>query len=115
MINFITITNVNDNFIEFSDGSRITYDHDQDCCEDNYADFKQLEDYAHKHKFYLPLRFEAVENAGFRFGDCRMMFFIPCYSDQNGYYTDQIDIYYSHNNNGNKPVLSFGAEMRDAY
>lgn len=109
---YITISNVTDEAITFSDGSTITFDHNQDCCEYNYADFSQIEDETRAHKFLLPLRFEAVENAGFRFGDCRRMYFIPCYSDQNGYYTDEIDIYYTHFENGNKPVLSFSAEFR---
>ena len=106
-MDYITISNVTDEAITFSDGSSITFDHEQDCCENNYADFSQIEDEAHTHKFLLPLRFEAVENAGFRFGDWRRMYFIPCYSEQNGYYTDEIDIYYN-----NKPVLSFSAEYR---
>jgi hypothetical protein len=105
---YITISNITDEAIIFSDGSTITFDHNQDCCEWNYADFSQIEDEARIHKFLLPLRFEAVENAGFRFGDGRRMFFIPCYSEQNGYYTDEIDIYYR-----DKRVLSFSAEFVD--
>lgn len=41
------------------------------------------------------MRFEFVDGSGFRFGDNRMMHFVPCYSDQNGYYSDEIDIYYN--------------------
>ena len=109
----IKIFNVTDEAIEFSDGSRITYDHEQDCCEFNYADFQQLDDLARAHHFQLPLRFEATEGSGFRFGDNRRMFFVPCYSEQNGYYTDEIDIYYTHFKDGKKPVLAFSAEFRD--
>jgi len=109
----IKIVSINDKAIEFSDGSRITFDHDQDCCEWNWADFEQLDDLARTYKFQLPLCFEAVDGSGFRFGDNRRMFFVPCYSDQNGYYTDEIDIYYSHFKKGNEPVLAFCAEMRE--
>lgn len=105
---YITISNITEEAIIFSDGSTITFDHDQDCCEYNYADFFQLEREGRRHKFMLPLQFEVVENAGFRFGDRRRMYFIPCYSEQNGYYTDQIDIYYK-----NKKVLSFSAEFKE--
>ena len=109
----IKITNVTNEAIEFSDGSRITFDHEQDCCEWNYADFEQLDDLARAYNFQLPLRFEATEGSGFNFGDSRRMFFVPCYSEQNGYYTDEIDIYYTYFKHGNKPVLTFGAEFRD--
>ena len=44
--------------------------------------------------------------AGFRFGDNQAMFFVPCYSEQNGYYSSDVDIYY----NGNA-VLNVEAEM----
>ena len=41
------------------------------------------------------LIFEAVEGAGFRFGNRGgNLTFIPCYSEQNGYYTTEIDIFY---------------------
>ena len=92
----------------FSDGSIITFDHPQDCCEYNYADFQQLDDLARNYEFEGELSFEAIEGSGFRFGDSRRLFFVPCYSEQNGYYTDEIDIYF----NG-KRVLAFSAEFVD--
>ena len=104
----ITIKAIDYEYILFSDGSMITYDHPQDCCEDNWADFSQLDTLARNYTFKGRIRFEAVDGSGFRFGDSRRMFFVPCYSDQNGYYTDIIDIYYQGEN-----VLEFSAEMRD--
>ena len=92
-----------DNYIEFSDSSRITYSHEQDCCEWNYADFSWLDTEARDYKFEKPLKFEAHLD-GFLFGDSRRMFFVPCYSDQNGYYTDEVDIYY----NGKKVLETAG-------
>lgn len=96
--------------LKFTDGSTITFDHTQDCCEWNYADFEQLDDIARDYTFEDALIFEAIDGCGFRFGDSRRMFFVPCYSYQNGYYTNEIDIYY----NG-KQVLSFSAEFEDEY
>lgn len=29
--------------IEFDNGKDISFEHDQDCCENNYADFEQLD------------------------------------------------------------------------
>ena len=104
------IVEVTPEHIKFDTGFTITYDHDQDCCEDNYADFEQLDDIARSYKFDEDLVFEAVPESGFRFGDKRAMFFVPCYSDQNGYYSSEISIYYNRNRN---LVLSFDAEMRE--
>lgn len=89
------IKEVNTNYILFDNGSRITFDHEQDCCETNYADFEQLEDLALEYEFENDLIFEVVPENGFRFGSKGTpMFFIPCYSDQNGYYSSDIDIFY---------------------
>lgn len=95
--------------IIFDNGNTITYDHEQDCCEMNYADFDQLDDLARGYNFKEDLKFEAVKNAGFRFGDHpSRMFFVPCYSYQTGYYTTEIDIFY----NGNK-TLHFNCKLDD--
>lgn len=89
------IKEVNTNYILFDNGSRITFDHEQDCCETNYADFEQLEDLALEYEFENDLIFEVVPENGFRFGSKGTpMFFVPCYSDQNGYYSSDIDIFY---------------------
>lgn len=89
------IIKTEENLIEFSDGTRITCDHEQDCCEWNYADCDQLDDLARGYDFNTEkLTFEAVDGSGFRFGDRpERMFFIPCYSEQNGYYSSDIDVY----------------------
>lgn len=92
--------------IIFENGNYIGFDYGEKCCTYNYADFVQIEEMALDYEFDENLIFEAVPNAGFRFGDNRMMFFIPCYSDQNGYYSSDIQIYY----NGVK-VLDFDAPL----
>ena len=100
------IKEITDEMILFEDGSKITYDHDQDCCERNYADFEQLDDIARMTDFDTNnLVFESTEDSGFRFGNEGKMFFVPCYSEQNGYYTTHIDIYLN-----NKQVLGFSCE-----
>lgn len=92
----VRIFKVTGSAIIFEDGSKISYDHEQDCCEDNYADFEQLDDIARNAVFDTKhMVFEAVPKSGFRFGNPGNMFFIPCYSEQNGYYTDEISIYYN--------------------
>lgn len=80
--------------IEFDNGKDISFDHDQDCCEHNYADFEQLDSLARDVDFSAPLVFEECEY-GFRFGNPPInMFFVPCYSEQNGYYSNELDIWY---------------------
>lgn len=85
---------VTDEIILFNNGDYITFDHTQDCCEYNYADFLQIEDRARKINFNYPIIFEKINGKGFRFGNKRKMFFIPCYSEQIGYYSSDIQIYY---------------------
>ena len=89
------IIKLEENYIEFADGTIIHCDHVQDCCEHNYADCEQLDDLARNYNFDTSkLRFEIVDGGGFRFGDTPfMMFFVPCYSSQNGYYSTDIDVY----------------------
>ena len=90
-------------FLEFTNGSRITFEHCQDCCEWNYADFDQIDDIAKSFEFdESNMRFEKVGESGFRFGNPHNMVFVPCYSSQNGYYSADLDIYYN-----NKKVVSF--------
>lgn len=89
------ISKVTSNAIIFDNGNEITFDHLQGCCEQNYADFNQIEEMAFNYDFNEDLQFESVKRAGFRFGDRNMMFFIPCYSEQNGYYSSDIQIYYN--------------------
>jgi hypothetical protein len=75
--------------IVFDNGTVITYSHNQDCCEYNFADFSQLDNTGFD-EFNFPdkLTIEIVDEFGFRVNG----FFIPCYSDQNGYYSSDIDI-----------------------
>lgn len=102
------IERVTDEAIIFDNGNKITFDHDRDCCEWNYADFSILNKNVinYDYDFKEDLDFIAVEEMGFKFGSDGKWIFIPCYSDQNGYYSDDIDIYY----NGYQ-VLNFLAKL----
>ena len=82
------------NLILFSDGTKITGHHEPDCCECNYADCGQLDDIALNTEFDTSnLVFEEVKDSGFRFGNApSKMFFVPCYSSQNGYYSSDLEI-----------------------
>ena len=95
------IIEVTDKHILFDNGNKITYDHEQDCCEYNYADFSVINrnNVNYNFDFDENLTFKFIEGAGFMFGskdknDNMRWIFVPCYSEQNGYYTSHIDIYY---------------------
>ena len=104
--NKMKILEVTDLRITFDNGSEITFDPVPVYCEYNYAAFKQIEERALEIEFDEKLIFEAVEGCGFRFGSKETeMFFIPCYSEKNGYYSSDIDIFYN-----NKRVLNLECE-----
>lgn len=95
------IKEITEDYIMFDNGNTITYDHEHDCCEVNYADFMSITyDKVQYEDFKEELEFEFVDGFGFRFGSDVYWVAVPCYSEQNGYYTDEIDIYYNR-----KPVL----------
>lgn len=89
------IIEVQDNLLKFDDGTIITCDHEQDCCEYNYAKFDDIDSLCRKTDFDTKnLTFEKIDGSGFRFGNLPLkMFFVPCYSMQNGYYSDWLDVY----------------------
>lgn len=103
--------------ITFDNGNYIVYEHERDCCEWNYADFSYLIDEAGIMSYDFPekLVFEIVSGSGFRFGSAYKKFFVPCYSEQNGYYSDDIDIYYNTENGDNLYTANFLCLMDDSY
>lgn len=105
------IKKVTENEIIFTNGKCIYFEHFfQDCCEVNYADFTQVELSAYDVEFdENNMIFEESDDFGFRFGSVNTpMFFIPCYSDQNGYYDSSVDIWYD----GRKVLVADG-EIRE--
>lgn len=94
----------NDDYIFFTDGSNISYDHKQDCCEYNWADFSVLEIF-YKDEEFDDFEIIPVDECGFLLSLKTKTFcsyyygafsskkiFIPCYSDQNGYYSSDLTI-----------------------
>ena len=94
----------NDDYIWFTDGSTISYDHIQDCCEYNWADFSVLETFYQDEEFedfeiipvdecgfLLSLKLPTPDPWYYNYTPSKKIF-IPCYSDQNGYYTSDLTI-----------------------
>jgi hypothetical protein len=107
------IKEVTDEHILFDNGNTITFDHEQDCYERNYADFSILTEnnVNYNYDFDEKLIFSFVDGLGFVFGskderDNMRWIFIPCYSEQNGYYTNEISIFY----NGKKVLRGYCEE-----
>lgn len=100
------IVEVNEDHILFDNGSEITFNYIRECYEDNYADFNQIDTIARATNFNENLDFRECD-FGFRFGNYpERMFFVPCYSVQNGYYSSEIDIYFN-----DQRVLSADGEI----
>ena len=75
--------------LEFDNGTTISDYHYQECCEHVYADWEQLKDTdVLQHEFKDEIEIEKVENSGFRIEG----YFIPCYNDQNGYYSGELSL-----------------------
>ena len=112
-IDIMRIKEITGERIIFDNGNYIAYEHGPDCCEWNYADFSYLVDEAGIMSYDFPeeLTFEIVSGSGFRFGSAYKKFFVPCYSEQNGYYSDDIDIYYNTENGDNLYAANFRCWM----
>ncbi len=78
--------------IEFDNKTALIDYHEQDCCEEVYADFSNLDSDVMNYNFKT-INIKPV-HYGFKFGDDRRMFFVPCYNVQNGYYSDVLNIQY---------------------
>ena len=88
------VKSIDDYGIYFDNGDSIGWYHYQDCCETNWPDFRQLKDTGiFNEKFTTPLIFEKC-TYGFRFGNEGKMYYVPCYTDQNGYYSNEVEIQY---------------------
>lgn len=92
------VIEITTDYILFDNGKKITEYHDQNCCECNFADFMALNGEVSgevfEAEFKESLIFEKIKGIGFRFGNEDKMFFVPCYSSQNGYYSSDIGIMY---------------------
>ena len=87
------ILGVTDDNTLFENGKKIEFFHEKEYQENNYAKFKDLDENAFKHEFSGKLVFKKEHN-GFIFGDRREMFYVPCFSEQSGFYNRSIDIFY---------------------
>lgn len=100
------IKEINEKNIIFDNGYKLEYYHEQDCCEMVYADFEVLKSYNVSTKTGKNIKIEeidfseslreiavGVEKMGFNMiSKIGEKFFIPCYNDQNGYYSSDLEL-----------------------
>ena len=103
------IANITDEIITFDNGAMLTFEHDQDCCERVYADFEYLQiipeikdvEFSPPAETLTEL-IRVVDDLGFllmgekcRYADgSRRKYLVPCYNEQNGYYSDNLTLIY---------------------
>ena len=100
------ITHIDRDVIMFDNGKTLQTFHDQDCCEDVYADFENMQVMGERKKNYVSVRdldfFEnildsvvPIEEVGFylvtKQGVCIL---VSCYDIQNGYYSSNLTLIY---------------------
>lgn len=94
---------------------KISDHHDQDCCEAVYADLEDINLYKNSlidnYYGYKELIIKGVEDVGFLL--CFMKnneegekILIPCHNEQNGYYSDGLDLIVEHN--GERETFDIG-------
>lgn len=100
------IKQINEDEIVFDNNYKLRYYHEQDCCESVYADFEMLKNYnvsvkTGKNINIKEIEFvetlgalvEGVTGAGFNIiSIIGEKFFVPCYSQQNGYYSSNLEL-----------------------
>ena len=82
------VTKINLEGVMFDNGTQVTHKHDQQCCENVYADWEQLRDTDIKDKDFKKIEIEKVKGSGIRLNG----YFVPCYDLQNGYYSSNLEI-----------------------
>lgn len=73
--------------VVFTNGHTLTHEHEQDCCEYNYADFTSLSDTVFETDSYNTITIEPAE-----YGVLINGHMVNCYSSQSGYYSTQVSI-----------------------
>jgi hypothetical protein len=102
------ILTLKDNKITFEDGYILKFKHDQECCESVYADCENIQslhninDYIYEAEFNVPPEFEMAEGIGVHLiAKSGMKYLISCYNQQNGFYSDELEMYFYNLSNPN--------------
>ena len=94
----VKVVKVNEEGIEFSDGTVISHYHDQDCCEHVYANWIDWSNDFSNVVEIRSLTIWTVPDAGIRiefshgYQSRDFVWFVACYDEQNGYYNSNLEI-----------------------
>lgn len=98
----VSVVGVDEEGIEFSDGSKMSHFHGQDCCEHVYANWIDWSNDFTDVTEITSLTVWTVPNAGIRIQfsrgwgcDSDFVWFVACYNEQNGYYSSDLAIIFS--------------------
>ena len=106
------IVGISEDNLVFDNGTTMSSFHEQDCCESHWADFSVMEGYnintvtgetidIKEVEFDEDIKdyIELVEDAGFNLiAKDGSKYFIPCYASNNGYYSSDLTLVISRDN-----------------
>lgn len=107
------IKEINEEGILFDNGYKLIAYHEQDCCENVYADFEILKTYNVSTRTGKSIKIQEIDfnenleeliqgikEQGFNMvSKIEERFFVPCYNEQNGYYSNNLELILYKNNN----------------
>ena len=96
--------------IKYDNGTTITYYHEQDCCENVYADWSALDDTGFDDNIINEIEIEKVEGSGFIING----YFVPCYDEQNGFYSSDLELIIT-DKNGNSKVIDITGCTKEVF
>lgn len=99
-------TDLDSTDLYFDDGSSVRTDHYQNCCEHNYADWTSLDDTGFWETDFKEIEIDSW-SGGFRING----YSVNCYSEQNGYYSYDLEVYYVSNDNTVLQSLTSDCEL----
>lgn len=98
------IEKITNKYILFDNGNKLSYEHEQDCCEDVYADFMNMQVVTHIFEneinisdldFNEVLPIKIYKELGFTFESLNgIKILVSCYDSQNGYYSSNLKLVY---------------------
>lgn len=94
--------------LRLSNGIVIKDYHDQDWCEQVYADWSSLDDTSFYDTIFTEVEIELIEGIGFRINK----YLVNCYNSQNGYYSSALDLVISYPN-GKRDTIDISDYVED--
>jgi hypothetical protein len=85
--------------------------HEQDCCESVYADWSPIKD--SDSEYFSKLEIKSVKDIGFLlcFNDTKTL--VPCYNQQNGYYSSNLSLEITKQNVGSDIISKQSIDISD--